>query len=274
MKKYENSEKWIEDMANNLISIFCNNWKCKITNKKSISAIFLAWAPWSWKTEFLDTIFNDLKENFIIINIDKYRKLFIGYNWDNSGEYQLCSVKVADKVLSYCFKNNLNFVFDWTFRNYNKIKQNFWQCKKYNRRSLITLIFQDPRISYYYTFLRKIDKKRNVPIDVFVDWFYSSIENVFKTINKFKNTDLMIAEKRYHPFNKDKSIFKMDYKTLKIIDFCKKYWILYKKWKFIYRENLQLDIENFNDKLWSQFWGKWTIFWKIKIWFLEKFFKS
>ncbi len=273
MSKFEKTEEWIEEVANYIISTFWDISKYKIKNKKTISSIFLAWAPWAWKTEFLDTIFNDLKINYIVIDIDKYRDYFKWYNWENSSEYQNCSVKVADKILKYCFKNDLNFVFDWTFRNYNKIKQNFWQCTKYNRKSLITLIFQEPRISYYYTFLRKLKKCRNVPIDVFIDWFYDSIFNVFKATSEFSSIDIMIAHKKYHPLNKDKSLFKMDYKTDNLKDFCDKYGIEYKKWKFLNKEKLKIDIEKYNTILMTQFSWRWTLFWKFKIWLHEKFWK-
>lgn len=273
MKKFPNNDKWIEDLALYIINKFQDLEKYKIKRSNSISSIFLAWAPWAGKTEFLDTIFLDIKKNFIIIDIDKYRKYFIWYNWENSSEYQNSSVKTADKILKFCFKNDLNFLFDGTFRNYNKVKQNFEQCKKYNRFSLITLIYQEPRISFYYTFLRKINKKRNVPIDVFVDWFYSSINNVFLAVRNFNNVDLIIAHKKYNPFNKDESVFKMDYKTNDIINFCNKYRILYKNWKFINMEKLKFDIEKFNNILILQFSWKWTLIWKFKIWITEKFLK-
>lgn len=271
---FKTTEKWIEELANYMVSLFWDISKYKIKNYKTISSIFLAWAPWSWKTEFFETIFKDLKETFIIIDIDKYRCLFEWYNWENSSEYQNASVRVADKLLSYCFKNNLNFAFDWTFRNYNKVKQNFWQCEKYKRHSLITLIFQEPRISFYYTFLRKLEKKRNVPIDVFVDWFYGSIFNVFKAIREFKNVNLMIANKKYNPLNKNKYGYVMDYKTDNLKDFCNEHMILYKKWEFLNKKNLELDLERFQDILMTQFfWEKKSIFWKMKIWFLEKIYK-
>ena len=268
--KFENNFDWYQKMAEYLIKQFWDIKNYKIKNDNNISAIFLAWAPWAWKTEFLETIFKDLKENFIIIDIDKYRNLFKWYNWENSKDYQKGSVKVADKILKFCFKNNLNFVFDGTFRNYNKIKQNFSQCKKYSRKSLITLIFQDPRISFYYTFLRKLNKKRNVPIDVFIDWFYNSIKNTFKAVKEFENIDLMIAYKKYNLLNKEQYKFDIDYKTKNITLFCKKYRILYKKWEFLNKENLKIDILNYNNILEQEFLWTKTIWGRIKLWCIEK----
>ena len=158
-----------------------------------------------------------------------YRNFFAGYNGENSREYQHASVRVADKILKFCFKNNLNFVFDGTFRNYNKVKQNFDQCEKYGRNSLIILIFQEPRLSFYYTFLRKLNKKRNVPTEVFVDGFYNSIKNVFQVKKDFPNVEIMIAEKYYNLFFKEIYRYKVDYDTENIYDFCDKHRIDYKK---------------------------------------------
>ncbi len=138
-------------------------------------------------------------------------------------------MRVADKILKFCFKNNLNFVFDGTFRNYNKVKQNFAQCEKYGRNSLIVLIFQEPRLSFYYTFLRKLNKKRNVPIDVFVDGFYESIRNIFQIKKDFKNVEIMVAEKHYNLFAKNIYEYKIDYDTQNIYSFCERHRIEYKK---------------------------------------------
>lgn len=272
--KFENNIEWYEKMANSIISSFWDIKKFKIKNKRNISAIFLAWAPWAGKTEFLDTIFTSLKNNFIVIDIDKYRKLFKWYNWDNANEFQNSSVKVANKILKFCFKNNLNFIFDWTFRNYNKVKENFWQCQKYWRNTIINLIYQEPRISFFYTFLRKLEKKRNVPIDVFIDWFYDSIENVFRVIKDFNNSTLIIAYKKYSILNKDKSFFKIEYNNKNITYFCKKNNISYKKWKFENREKLKFDINNYNNILLKEKLWKWSLLLKIKLWTIEKFFKS
>jgi len=273
MLKFNNNEEWIIKLSEYIISNFWDIKKYKIKSKDSISAIFLAWAPWAWKTEFLDTIFNDLKKYFIIVDIDKYRCLFYWYNWENSSNFQASSTKVADKILKYCFKNNLNFILDWTFKSYWKVEQNLNQCKKYNRNTLITLIFQDPRISFYYTFLRKIEKKRNVPMDTFIEWFYNSIFNIFKSKKYFWNIEIMIAHKRYKITDKDKFYYNIDYKTNTLKDFCKKYKIVYQKWEFINKNKLQLDLENFSNILQENFNWKLNILLKLKIWLTEKILK-
>lgn len=258
MWKIKLNENWYKKVAKMIIDWLWNLEKYTIKDSENISAIFLAGAPWSWKTEFLESILDELVENFVVIDLDKYRNLFVWYNWENASDYQKACVKVADKVLSYCFKNNLNFIFDGTFRSYNKVQQNFLQCQKYSRKSLISLIFQDPRISFYYTFLRKINKKRNVPIEIFIDGFYWSIENVFKIKKTFPKTELMIAHKKYNLRSKKNFSYKIDYQTSNIYAFCKKYKLWYQKWSFINRDILQFDISKFNDTLTQAFSSKNT----------------
>ena len=273
MDKFPITSDWIKAAAKYIISRLWDVEKYKIVNDTNISAIFLAWAPWAWKTEFLETVFNDLKDIFVVIDIDIYRKLFKWYNGDNSSKYQNASVRVADKVLKFCFKNKLNFIFDGTFRNYNKAQQNFEQCEKYKRNVLVTLVFQDPRISFYYTFLRKLKKKRNVPIDVFIDGFYGSIESVFKVKKNFKEINIMIACKKYALRDRKQFSYDVNYEIWGVSQFCKKYGVWYYKWNFINRNRLQLDIEDFNNTPVRHFSWTWWIWTKIKIWYIEKFYK-
>lgn len=129
--------------------------------------------------------------------------------------------------MKFCFKNNLNFILDGTFRSYGKVEQNLGQCEKYNRKVLITLIYQEPRISFYYTFLRKLDKKRNVPVDVFIDGFYDSIANVFRAIKSFKNISMMIAEKKYKDIDGHKFEYSLHNNFKEIINFCRYFKIGY-----------------------------------------------
>ncbi len=272
IQEFEVSQKWIENAAKYFIQTLWNIDKYKIHEQENISSIFLAGAPGAWKTEFLETVLNDLRENFIVIDIDMYRKSFKWYNGENSSEYQKTSVRVADKVLKFCFKNELNFIFDGTFRNYNKVKQNFKQCEKYERKCLVALVFQDPRVSFYYTFLRKLKKKRNVPIDVFVDGFYGSIESVFLVKKHFKNVDIIIANKKYNFANKDKFTYNVDYAVSNIVEFCKNYHIAYNKGIFTNRYKVKLDIESFNDTLSKHFWKKWSMFMNIKMWFIKRLY--
>jgi len=188
---YPNTKNWIIDIANLHIDFIKKNiFNYNNINTNEISAIFLAWAPWFWKTEFIETLIET--DFFYIIDIDNYRCHFKWYNWKNASEFQNSSVKVANKIFKFCIKNNIKFIFDWTFRKIGIARQNMEQLEKNNRKALIFYIFQNPMLSYYYTYIRKINKKRNVPIDVFISWFYDSLRNIFLINNEFKNVQLTI----------------------------------------------------------------------------------
>jgi len=273
MRKFNTTNQWIEKLADFIKSELWDIEKYTIKNSSDISCIFLAGAPGAGKTEFLESILQELQENFVVIDIDKYRSLFKWYNWENASKYQSLSVKVADKIISYCFKNNLNFIFDGTFRNYNKVQENFWQCKKHDRKAIVALIFQDPRVSFYWTFLRKLKKRRNVPIDVFINGFYGSIENVFRAKQDFSKIEILIASKKYSLVNKHKFTRSIDYKISNIKDFCKKYRIWYDNWVFTNRGLLELDIKMFNDTLIAHFWWKWWLINKLRLLFIKIFYR-
>lgn len=270
--RFPSNEDGIIELATYIIQSFDNIEKYKIADEANISSIFLAWAPGAGKSEFLETIFSELKENFIVIDIDSYRCMFEGYTGENASDFQQASVKIADKILKFCFQNNLNFIFDGTFRNYEKVKQNLNQCEKYNRKSILTLIFQEPRISFYYTFLRKLEKKRNVPVDIFIDGFYSSIFNVFRASREFENIKIFIASKEYSNIEKREFTYKILESINDIESFCKKFKIWYSKWVFTNRDKLTIDIKGFQDTLIANYCGKRTFLSRLKLWFFKNFF--
>ncbi len=265
-QKFSNNDVGVSLLTDAIIEGFGNIEAYAIQDPENISSIFLAWAPWAGKSEFLETILTDLKKDFIVIDIDRYRCMFDGYNGENASEFQQSSVRVASKVLKFCFHHHLNFIFDGT--SYEKVKQNLEQCRHYQRNTMVTLVYQEPRISFYYTFLRKIYKTRNVPVEVFIDGFYSSIENVFRAKEEF-SVFLFIASKTYQNIDKRKFTYTIhdDIKTLS--NFCKKMRIWYTEWVFRNKESLTLDIESFQDTLNANYRGNgWFISW-IKLWYFK-----
>lgn len=92
-------------------------------------------------------------------------------------------------------QKSLNVIVDWTFWNINVIEQNIQKCIKQKRDFWIVLIYQDPLISYFYTKLRQLEWKRNVPKEIFVEKFYNSIENAFKIKQKYSDMFFLFAYK-------------------------------------------------------------------------------
>lgn len=194
-RKFQANENWVSEMTECFITQIKNDWieKYKINWDIVPSTIFLAWAPWAWKTEFIDTIKDNAR--FVVIDIDKYRILFEWYEWHNASNYQKLSTQVANKIYKFCMQNNLNVIIDWTFWNINVIEQNIQKCIKQNRDFWVVLIYQDPLISYFYTKLRQLEWKRNVPKEIFIEKFYNSIENALKIKQKHPDIFFIFAYK-------------------------------------------------------------------------------
>lgn len=190
-QKYENTPKWAKELWDYLISEIEKKKSDFIVNN-SFSSIFIAWAPWAWKTEFVETVLN--YSEYIIIDIDEYRWFFKWYNWLNAKEYQNSCSRVATKIFEYCLKNNLKFIFDWTISS-EMWKVNISKVIKFNRIPIIILIYQSPFISYLYTKLREEKNERKVDQENFARIYYNSIKYCFEIKDNFSEINLIIVSK-------------------------------------------------------------------------------
>jgi len=188
--RFENNKEWAKNLISFLISEIEKD-KFKYVCKDWPSSIFVAWAPWAWKTEFVETILDD--SNYIIIDIDNYRTFFKWYNWKNAKKYQDSCSRVATGILEYCLKNNLQFIFDWTLSS-EMWRNNINKVLKRKRVHNIILIYQDPMVSYFYTKIREEKNERSVSQETFVRIYYSSIKYCFE-IKKEYGCNLIIVSK-------------------------------------------------------------------------------
>lgn len=224
--KFRNTKDWAKLLANFLISQYEKDWIDKYKIDKSLSTIFLAWAPWAWKTEFLETVLK--YENFMVIDIDKYRDFFEWYNWKNADLYQDSSSRVATKIFDYCIKNDLKVIFDWTLTSEMWIK-NIKKSLDKNRKIWVILIYQDPVISYSYTIVRQENNERKVSMDAFLRIYYNSIKYCFQVVEEHKNIQFIIWSK-----NKNRK---------------RKQMIFHNKDRFDKYFNVEYNSENLKEKL-------------------------
>lgn len=169
------SDEWVRLMAEYLQSlILSENSEKYAHNDTFIPVIFLAWAPWAGKTEWIESFPNI--EHYVILDTDLYRSMFDGYLGSNASEFHQYASRVMDRMYSFCIKQGYNMIVDGTFSNTQKANENIAQCKKKWVAFAIILVIQDPIISYLYTKKREQEKKRNVPTKAFVEKFYRSIE--------------------------------------------------------------------------------------------------
>lgn len=249
MKKFPTTSEGISLAAKTVVAeIEKNKEKYTISSKGFVSAIFLAGAPWSWKTEFILSILKD--SNYFFIDIDSYRDFFVWYVGNNSQDFQKSISWVVDKVMKYCFQNDICFILDGTFKSITHVQRNIDNCKRKKRNIKIYFMFQNPYVSYYYTFLRKLKDERNIPVEGFIECFYESIKNIFIIKEKYKYIQLSICEKNNFL---DKIITEKDYTIREDMDdirkFCKLYGIAYNNSVFTYRDRLEAGIKSFDNLL-------------------------
>jgi hypothetical protein len=269
LEKYTNDADWIEKVVKLIIgTIVDKGEKCKIhpSDQDETSIIMLAWAPWSGKTEFILSVLPIL--DFFFIDTDSYRDYFIWYNGKNASNYQHSISKVLDWILKYCFKNDIRFILDWTFKSLSHAIRNVDNAKRKKRKIEIFYIFQNPYLSYLYTYLRQVQNERGISTDSYVECFYESIRNVYLIKEKYGNLELFVCEKIVTlPW----LFWKKDYKAYHDIEtiekFCIKYDIDYNDWEFIHRDNLKVWIRDFRNFL--RFWHlliKFTSLTKKLLW--------
>lgn len=265
--KFPPNENWISQVSEIIINQIIKWWeKFKIKNNDKISVIFLAWAPWAGKTEFIKSLPKNL--DFFFVDIDSYRNYFHWYKWSNAQEYQNAMSGVVNLVLKYCFQNDIKFILDGTFKSLVHAKRNIENCNRKKRKMEIYFIFQDPYISYYYTYLRELNEERNVPTDKFIECFYNSIKNIFIVKEKNKLLKLYICEK---DDNSSNLFWKKEYNIYEEINdltkFCNFYKIGYNWSEFTNKPILENGLVNFKKFLsWISPLLRWYLFLKKTLW--------
>jgi len=89
MDKFSTEKSWIKKVVKVIVSQIeqdLDRYKMKDWDREKVSVIFLAWAPWCWKTEFILSILKKSKHFFL--DIDSYRNYFTWYKGNNSEDFK------------------------------------------------------------------------------------------------------------------------------------------------------------------------------------------
>lgn len=171
------------------------------------TAIFMAGSPGAGKTEAAESLIQIYKkENIMILDPDKFREFFDGYDGSNSDEFQQASTLLFQKVFDRLMKDfNLgirrNFIVDTTFA-YSNARLNVDRCIRKNITVLIFFIDQDPKIAWQFVQERYKKQGRMVPLSAFEKSSHNSIKNIIEAKKEFdKQVTISVLEK-----NKDNVI--------------------------------------------------------------------
>lgn len=153
------------------------------------ATFFMAGSPGAGKTEtsqdFIIRVENEmnqklgLKNEYKIVRIDgdEIRNMLPGYTGSNSSLFQGAISIGVGELIKHCFKKKLNMLVDGTFSSKNSIK-NIERAIKHQRTPNIIYVYQDPLKAWELTRAREITEGRAIPLEAFINSFFSAKENI------------------------------------------------------------------------------------------------
>lgn len=138
--------------------------------------------------ELVDTL-------FIRIDVDEIREFLSQYNKTdvakgikgNAHIVQKAANRGLDIIREYCFKNDISFLHDGTFANYETMQRMVKKSLDVGREVQIFYIYLDPLVAWEFTQAREFLEGRNIIKEKFIEQFFSSRENVEKIKREFGN---------------------------------------------------------------------------------------
>ncbi len=145
--------------------------------------IFTAGMSGVGKTEFA-TFLKEEIDNILHIDTDEIRKFFepIGYNGQNSDDFQKVASRGFSKLFDYALKKGYSLILDSNLASATQAKQNIERLLKRGYNIQIVYLYNHPDVCFEYATEREVVTHRRVPKDVFI----RSNENSYQTILEIK----------------------------------------------------------------------------------------
>jgi predicted ABC-type ATPase len=129
----------------------------------------------------------------IRIDVDEIREFLPQYHKTNiktaekgnAHIIQKAATKGLDYLRDYCLKNDISFIHDGTFSNYDTMKAVIKKALARNRIVFVYYIYLDPLVAWEFTKAREALEGRNIRKDKFIDQFYGAQESVDRIKRKF-----------------------------------------------------------------------------------------
>jgi predicted ABC-type ATPase len=147
--------------------------------------VFMAGSPGAGKTESAKNLIERFSSEVRILHVDTdaLRSEFADYTGTNAALFQGATSVIADKMQDYALEQNQSYVFDGTFTNTARSRENIERNLARSRYILIVYVYQDPLQAWFFVQARKKHDGRNVPKADFIAKYFQARENV----NVFKN---------------------------------------------------------------------------------------
>jgi predicted ABC-type ATPase len=126
-------------------------------------------------------------EKIDIVDTDDIRKICPLYSGKNSHLFQKASSRGVSILMNYVFRNNLSFILDGNFAEYDIQKENIERAKRRGYDIEIIFVYRDKNIAKAYTKQRENVEGRIVPDSVFDTKYTESIKTTKKILEEFDN---------------------------------------------------------------------------------------
>lgn len=147
-------------------------------------------------TEWLQKINIDIKSvdcALIRIDVDEIRGFFPQYKKTdnqtgargNAHVVQKAANKGLDILRDYCLANQISFLHDGTFGNYETMKKIINKSLRADRDVQIFYLYQDPLQAWEFTKAREHVEGRNIIKEKFIEQYFNSKDNVIKIKQEF-----------------------------------------------------------------------------------------
>lgn len=161
--------------------------------------IFMAGTPGAGKTELSKSLIEIFDRPMVRIDADEIREMMrdIGYNGKNSHVFQRIVGNAVNNLYGAVLSNKQSVVVDGTFA-YGNWRVNIERSLKSNRAVEIYYLYQDPLIAWDFVKVREDKQGRRVPKEVFINDYFTALENVEKAKQIFgRNLTVYFAKNNY-----------------------------------------------------------------------------
>lgn len=144
-------------------------------------SVFMAGSPGAGKTESSRNLikkFTKDSQSILRIDSDELRSRFEEYNGTNSSLFMSATSILADKIHDFALSNKQSFVFDGTFSNLDRSRENIKRSLSKERFVQIVYVYQDPMQAWELVKAREVKDGRMVPRDAFIAQYFKARENV------------------------------------------------------------------------------------------------
>lgn len=217
--------------------------------KLDVISFFMAGSPGSGKTEFSQRypakidkkdkkLIKKLQKNgveiedvdvlFVRIDVDEIREFLSQYKKTNIENNIKGNAHVIQKaannglniIRDYCFQQNISFLHDGTFGNFDTMKKMIKKSLKAGREVQIFYLYIDPLSAWKFTKAREFLEGRNIIKEKFIEQFFNSKNNVDKIKQEFKKQVKINCVLK----NEDGQIIETEFNVVSVDIFLEKYY--------------------------------------------------